>query len=91
MDEPTSNLDAANRAQVLSALRHVTANRTTLIISHDFDLAQQCQRVLYLGQNHEVAFDTHANLVESCPSYTKLWECTLAAERWQSAPEESTL
>ncbi len=74
LDEPTSNLDAANRAQVLSALKHVSRGRTTLIITHDLDLAQQCSRVLYLGKNHQVAFGPHATLSKECNSYAELWE-----------------
>ncbi len=74
LDEPTSNLDANNRQQVMTALRRVAANRTTLMITHDLDLAQQCDRVLFLGHHHTVAFDTHARLMQTCRDYANMFE-----------------
>lgn len=73
LDEPTSNLDSANRAQVLLAIQQVALGRTTLIITHDFDIAQQCDKVLFFGKQHEIAIGTHANLVKSSPAYASLW------------------
>lgn len=72
LDEPTSNLDAENRQHVMTALRRVAANRTTLIITHDLDLAQQCDRVLYLGPQQTVAFSTPERLYQECRSYAEL-------------------
>ena len=72
LDEPTSNLDAENRQHVMSALRRVAHNRTTLIITHDLDLAQQCDRVLYLGPQHTVAFSTPEQLFKDCQPYAEL-------------------
>ncbi len=72
LDEPTSNLDAENRQQVMTALRRVSANRTTLIITHDLDLAQTCDRVLYLGPQQTFAFDTPQRLLQNCRSYAEL-------------------
>lgn len=74
LDEPTSNLDASNRNKVIEALRHVSANRTTLIVTHDLELAQRCDRVLYLGRDHAFAFETHAKLSEQCPAYAAMVE-----------------
>jgi putative ABC transport system ATP-binding protein len=50
-DEPTGALDARTGVQVLDALE--TANRelgtTTLVITHNADIARMANRVLYLG------------------------------------------
>jgi ATP-binding cassette subfamily B protein len=81
LDEPTSNLDARNRALVLSALHRVAALRTTLIITHDLDVAQQCDRVLFLGKKHEIAYGTHASLLASSSSYARLWESSPLHEK----------
>ncbi len=74
LDEPTSNLDASNRNKVIEALRQVSADRTTLIVTHDLELARRCDRILYLGRDHTVAFDSHAVLVQQCPAYAAMVE-----------------
>ncbi len=74
LDEPTSNLDATNRAQVLAALQQVAAGKTTLIITHDLDLAKRCQRVLFMGEHHEIAYGTHDELLNSNAAYLSLWK-----------------
>lgn len=43
-DEPTGQLDSATSALVMDALRAATRNRALILVTHDADLAAQCQR-----------------------------------------------
>ncbi|WP_406688204.1 ABC transporter ATP-binding protein [Saccharopolyspora sp. ID03-671] len=46
LDEPTNGLDAASAKRVLEPLRRLARTRTTLLISHDLDLAAEADRVV---------------------------------------------
>ncbi|SFT02980.1 ABC transporter ATP-binding protein [Saccharopolyspora flava] len=46
LDEPTNGLDAASARRVLEPLRRLARTRTTLLISHDLDLAAEADRVV---------------------------------------------
>jgi ATP-binding cassette subfamily B protein len=69
LDEPTCNLDSENRAQVVSSLRNVAKGRTTLVVTHDLDLAKQCDKVLYIGQDYQTMYGSHDELIQNCSSY----------------------
>ena len=48
LDEPTVGLDAENEQAVIEAIMEMARGRTTLIITHDLDLAARCDRILCL-------------------------------------------
>ena len=49
-DEPTGNLDTETSNQVFDLLRERNADNSTafLIVTHDWDIARRCQRVIEL-------------------------------------------
>lgn len=49
LDEPTAGLDAASAHQIITPLRALTRNRTTILITHDQSLAQYADRVVALS------------------------------------------
>ncbi len=76
LDEPTSNLDAESRARVMVALEKVTQGRTTLIVTHDLDLAKTCELILSIGFEGQIELGTHVDLVERKGSYARLIRST---------------
>jgi ATP-binding cassette, subfamily B, bacterial len=48
LDEPTTGLDPENRALVIAALERLATGRTTIVITHDMELAARMDRVLRL-------------------------------------------
>ncbi len=57
-DEPTGNLDRANSEQVFDLVRelHLMAGLTSIIVTHDEDMARMCDRVFRLapaGENFD--------------------------------------
>ena len=49
-DEPTGNLDSRSGEEVISILTslHTEQNITLVMITHDVDVAHQCQRIIHL-------------------------------------------
>ncbi len=72
LDEPTSSLDPENRTQVISALGRVATGRTTLIVTHDLQLASQCDKILFLAKDGRVDVGTHGKLLDRNPLYAMM-------------------
>jgi len=45
-DEPTGNLDTKSGAEILQILRGLKGSRSLLVVTHDFEIAAQADRVL---------------------------------------------
>jgi ATP-binding cassette subfamily B (MDR/TAP) protein 7 len=48
-DEATSALDSTTEAEILSALKSLANNRTSIFIAHRLTTAMQCDEVSILG------------------------------------------
>jgi ATP-binding cassette subfamily B protein len=48
LDEPTTGLDPAKRREVITATRDLIGATTTLLVTHDMELAQQADEILLL-------------------------------------------
>lgn len=57
VDEATSSLDLPGERAVRRALRTVSADRTTLVISQRLDAAEGADRVLLLGDQGRIVAD----------------------------------
>lgn len=54
-DEPTGNLDVENREKVLKILKDLNeAGKTIILVTHDQEVAKQCQRVLEIKEGQIV-------------------------------------
>ena len=56
-DEPTGNLDAATGAQIIDLMfsLNAEAGTTLVLVTHDTQLAERCDRTLRLAEGHLVA------------------------------------
>jgi putative ABC transport system ATP-binding protein len=56
-DEPTGNLDKTNGEKVMSLLFELNAARgtTLILVTHDLQLAERCQRVIRLDNGKVVS------------------------------------
>ncbi|MBR2088178.1 MAG: ABC transporter ATP-binding protein, partial [Oscillospiraceae bacterium] len=56
-DEPTGNLDSKNSAEIMELLRRSNRElkQTTLIITHDEKIAEQCDRIIVLSDGRIIS------------------------------------
>ena len=72
LDEPTSELDAKNEAEVVKALLESMKNRTVIMISHNVHLLRQVDRIIVLNEGEIVEQGTYENLREKSKIFKTL-------------------
>lgn len=73
LDEPTVGLDGANEAEVTGALWRLAEGRTSLLITHDVQLAARADRILYIDRGGLAEDGGHAALMALGGRYAALW------------------
>ncbi|MEV4976556.1 ABC transporter ATP-binding protein [Streptomyces scopuliridis] len=86
LDEPTTGLDALAARQVIGPLRRLMTGRTTLMITHDLNLAPDADRILVLDHGKIVESGTHHELLSRAGTYARL-HGSQNSERRNPAPQ----
>src|SRR5262249_8687809 len=72
LDEPTTGLDPETRHAVLSAIRQLTNDTTTLLVTHDIELARKADQILVLAHGHMVGLGPYTHLLATCAHFRRL-------------------
>ncbi|SMQ17117.1 ATP-binding cassette, subfamily B [Streptomyces sp. Ag82_O1-12] len=72
LDEPTTGLDAMAARRIVKPLRRLMAGRTTLMITHDLNLAPDADRILVVDRGHVVETGRHDELLARGGAYARL-------------------
>lgn len=72
LDEPTTGLDALAARRVIKPLRRLMRSRTTIMITHDLNLAPDADRILVLDHGRLVETGTHEDLLARGGAYAEL-------------------
>ncbi|HEV7187230.1 MAG TPA: ABC transporter transmembrane domain-containing protein [Blastococcus sp.] len=73
LDEPTTGLDAQSAAVVAESLQTLARDRSTLIVSHDFNLIRSVDRVLVMSAGRILEEGSPADLLVSGGLYSELY------------------
>uniref|UniRef100_UPI0037DC60D5 ABC transporter ATP-binding protein n=1 Tax=Streptomyces sp. WAC01526 TaxID=2588709 RepID=UPI0037DC60D5 len=73
LDEPTTGLDTLATQRILAPLRRLAEGRTTIVITHDLDLAMDADRILVLDEGRLVESGTHTQLLAGSGLYSTLF------------------
>ncbi|XP_027112840.2 ABC transporter B family member 25, mitochondrial-like [Coffea arabica] len=72
-DEATSALDSSTEAEILSALKSLANNRTSIFIAHRLTTAMQCDEIIVLENGKVVEQGPHEVLLSRPGRYAQLW------------------
>lgn len=72
-DEATSSLDSHAEKAILSAMREVAADRTTLVIAHRLSTVVDADRILVMEDGRVAEAGTHAELLRRRGIYAAMW------------------
>jgi ATP-binding cassette subfamily B protein len=85
LDEATSALDTRTERDIESALRAVSAQRTTLVIAHRLSTVVDADEIIVLSDGRIVERGTHRELLAQEGTYAHMW--ALQAEQAEQEPE----
>ncbi|MEU1159773.1 ABC transporter ATP-binding protein [Streptomyces sp. NPDC005921] len=72
LDEPTTGLDAMAARRVVKPLRRLMTGRTTIMITHDLNLAPDADRILVVDGGRIVETGRHDELLARGGAYSRL-------------------
>jgi ATP-binding cassette subfamily B protein len=79
-DDSFSALDLATDARLRAALKTVTQDSTVLVVAQRVSSIVDADQILVLDHGELVGKGTHAELLETCPTYVEIVQSQLPAE-----------
>jgi ATP-binding cassette subfamily B protein len=73
LDDSTSAVDSATEDRIQRAIRGISRDRTTFIITHRLSQIRWADRILVLGRGAVVDQGTHEELMERCRDYQRIF------------------
>ena len=80
LDEATSNIDPVSESLIQNAIKKVTKDRSSIIISHRLSTILNCDRILVLSKGEKVEEGTHETLMRSQGLYSQLYKFYIKKE-----------
>lgn len=73
-DEATSALDSHSEQAILSAMREVASNHTTIVIAHRLSTITDADNIIVLKNGKLVEQGNHQQLLEKQQEYAQMWQ-----------------
>ncbi|MCR4870076.1 MAG: ATP-binding cassette domain-containing protein [Atopobiaceae bacterium] len=87
-DEATSNIDVESEEHIMAAVRELARFKAVLVISHRLANVADAQRIYVLEHGEVVGTGTHAELLEGCDVYRRLWDAQRNLEKYGEVHHE---
>ena len=73
LDDSTSAIDSKTEDEIQKAMRHISRQRTTFIITHRLSQIRWASRILVLEAGRMTACGTHEELLRTSPEYARIF------------------
>jgi ATP-binding cassette subfamily B protein len=73
LDDSTSAIDSATEDRIQRAMKHISSQRTTFLITHRLSQIRWADRILVLRRGELVDQGTHDELMERSPDYRRIF------------------
>jgi ATP-binding cassette subfamily B protein len=73
LDDSTSAIDSATEDQIQRAMKRISSQRTTFLITHRLSQIRWADRILLLQRGEVVDQGTHEELMGRCPDYRRIF------------------
>jgi ATP-binding cassette subfamily B protein len=73
LDDSTSAIDSATEDQIQRAMKRISSQRTTFLITHRLSQIRWADRILVLRRGELVDQGTHEELMERCQAYRRIF------------------
>lgn len=91
LDEPTTGLDGKSEKVVVEALERLAQQKTTLMITHDLDLAARSDVIVYLENGTIREQGSHQELLQQNGAYAALYRLQDLTREQSSSPDHNSL
>jgi ATP-binding cassette subfamily B protein len=85
-DEATSALDSHAEQAILTAMKEVSRNRTSIVIAHRLSTVIDADVIVVMRDGQVVESGTHAKLLAADGVYASLWRTQLESKSGKEAP-----
>ncbi len=73
LDDSTSAIDSRTEDQIQEAMRRISSNRTTILITHRLSQIRRADRILLLRRGQMLDMGTHNELMEHSDAYRRIF------------------
>lgn len=72
LDDSVSAVDTKTEEKILSNLKKIRKNKTTILIAHRISTIKSLDKIALIDEGQLIGFGTHKELMQSCPLYEKM-------------------
>lgn len=74
LDEPTSSIDPETEYQILTSIKEIAKNKTTILVSHKLSCAIYADKIIHLEHGRIIENGSHQQLMKAGGKYSKLFK-----------------